>query len=298
MKIRCPSCGGVNNLELPILLAACVCGTLIKGSAKSGATEGNSSQANGPTDADFYVILGVEKGCSDQEIKVAYRIRVKETHPDIGGDAEEFKLVQLAYETLSNVEKRRLYDSGAFKSQHNPSITVPDLIGMSISSGSQKISELGLIPKVAIFEVPSSSKLRGRVIGQYPYEGSLVERGFAIGIVVGVHKSSPLWTRIVAIASDLASGFLSGLMTATDSSYSRPRELGSGSVSHEVGAVAGEIIGGVAVGAVRTASCLLQIIAAFFLLCFTIIAFIVHPILGLAMLAFSIYLLVKKANET
>lgn len=297
MKVRCPSCGVVALLELPILLAVCNCGTLIRGNAKSGSAEGNTTGSNGPTNADFYVILGVKKGCSDQEIKLAYRARAKETHPDVGGDPEEFKLVQIAYETLSNADKRRLYDSAAFQSRSQPLISVPDLIGMSISSGSQTISGLGLIPKVAIFEVLASSKLRGRVIGQYPYEGAMVERGMTIGIIVGVQKSSPLWTRIVAIASDLASGFITGLITATDTSSTRPRELGSGSVSREVGAAAGEIIGGVAVGAVRTASCLLQMIAYFFLSIFTLVAFIIHPLLGFAMAAFFIYLVAKDKKK-
>lgn len=288
----------MNHLELPILLSVCVCETLIRGNARSGSAEEKTTSTKSPTDADFYLILGVIRGCSDQELKLAYRARAKETHPDVGGDPEEFKLVQLAYETLSNAEKRRIYDSASFQSRSNPSVPVPDLIGMSISLGSQTISELGLIPKVAIFEVSASSKLRGRVIGQYPYEGALVEPRMTIGIIVGVQKSSPLWRRVVAIASDLASGFLTGLITATDTSSTRPRELGAGSVSHEVGAAAGEIIGGVAVGAVRTASCLLQVIGYFFLIFFMIIAFIVHPLLGFAMLAFSIYLVAKRGNKT
>jgi len=298
MKVRCPSCAVVTQLDLPILLAVCICGTLIRGNARSESTEGQATGADAPTEADFYVILGVAKGCSQQELKLAYRSRVKETHPDVGGDPEEFKLVQLAYETLSNDEKRRMYDNSAFQPRDKPSILVPDIIGMSIVAGSRTVSDLGLVPKVAIFEVQASSKLRGRVIGQYPYEGAQLERGMSIGLIVGVQKSSPLWTRVVAIATDLASGFLSGLMTATDNSSTRPRELGSKSVSHEVGAVAGEIIGGVAVGAVRTASFLLQLIGFFFYFVFTVIGFIVSPILGFAMVALFIYLVAKRKSKT
>ena len=298
MKVRCPSCGVVTQLELPILLSVCICGSLIRGNAKSESTEGQTNGVNGPTEADFYVILGVAKSCSQQELKLAYRTRVKETHPDVGGDPEEFKLVQLAYETLSNDEKRRMYDSSAFQPRSKPSIFVPDIIGMSVVAGSRAISDLGLVPKVAIFEVQASSKLRGRIIGQYPYLGAQVQHGMSIGLIVGVQKSSPLWTRVVAIATDLASGFISGLMTATDMSSTRPRELGSKSVSHEVGAAAGEIIGGVAVGAVRTVSFLLQLIGFFFYFVFTVIGFIVSPMLGFAMVALFVYLMAKRKSKT
>ena len=61
MKVRCPSCGVVTQLELPIWLSVCVCGSLIRGNAKSESTEGRTTGANGPTEADFYVILGVAK---------------------------------------------------------------------------------------------------------------------------------------------------------------------------------------------------------------------------------------------
>jgi hypothetical protein len=119
-----------------------------------------------------------------------------------------------------------------------------------------------------------------------------------IGLIVGVQKSSPLWTRLVAIATDFASGFMAGLMTDTDSSSSRPREIGSKSVSRELGAVAGELIGGVAVGAVRTVSCLAQLIGLFFYLMFTVIAFIVSPLLGVAMVVIFIYIIAKRKSQT
>lgn len=59
---------------------------------------------------DFYNVLGVEKGASQDEVKKAYRKLAKEHHPHKGGDAEKFKKVNEAYETLGDEKKRGQYD--------------------------------------------------------------------------------------------------------------------------------------------------------------------------------------------
>ncbi|KAL7710120.1 chaperone protein DNAj [Lotmaria passim] len=71
---------------------------------------------------DYYKILGVDKNADLKAIKKAYRKRALETHPDQGGNKEEFAEVAEAYEVLSNPDKKKLYDQYGSEAATNPNM--------------------------------------------------------------------------------------------------------------------------------------------------------------------------------
>nr|PZN28627.1 MAG: molecular chaperone DnaJ [Chloroflexota bacterium] len=65
------------------------------------------------TKRDYYEVLGVQRGASQDEIKKAFRRLARQYHPDVNKDpgAEaKFKEINEAYEVLSDPDKRAMYD--------------------------------------------------------------------------------------------------------------------------------------------------------------------------------------------
>ncbi len=71
---------------------------------------------------DLYEILGVQREASGEDIKRAYRKLARQYHPDVSSEsdaAERFKEISLAYEVLSDPQRRQQYDSYGTTSQNH-----------------------------------------------------------------------------------------------------------------------------------------------------------------------------------
>lgn len=67
-----------------------------------------------PAASTPYEVLGVSPTATDDELRRAYRLLLRQTHPDVGGSATKFHAVQLAWERIGSPENRAAYDRRRF----------------------------------------------------------------------------------------------------------------------------------------------------------------------------------------
>ena len=74
-----------------------------------------------PLSSSAYEVLGVEPTADEEVLRKAFRLRLRQTHPDTGGDAAVFVQVQRAWELVGTAEARAAYDRGhGFGAQQQP----------------------------------------------------------------------------------------------------------------------------------------------------------------------------------
>jgi molecular chaperone DnaJ len=97
----------------------------------------SSTKGNRDPLMDFYIVLGIEPGATLGDIKRAYRRLARKFHPDINPGnrmaASQFRRIVEAYETLSDPERRREYDTGDARQSGDAAGTV-DFQGFDFSA--------------------------------------------------------------------------------------------------------------------------------------------------------------------
>lgn len=81
---------------------------------------------------DYFKLLGVSYGASDDEIKKASKKLFKKYHPDYGGDKDFFHDVKIASETLLDHEKKKGYLRGIKTAKTKCPLTTLDEIWSGI----------------------------------------------------------------------------------------------------------------------------------------------------------------------
>ena len=183
MNATCASCGATVTAPADVLLVTCACGARVR--------LGDPISAS----LDPYAVLGVTPDATAEDIRAAYRQRARETHPDHGGDPDEFRAVQIAWELLRD-------DPAASRTRRRPSVGVPDVIGVNVVVALRRLREHGLLPAVGIVAVPSDDPLVGTVVGCHPGPGAAIPTPPVVRVSVALSDLPGLRRRLLRVGRD------------------------------------------------------------------------------------------------
>ncbi|CAI8607840.1 unnamed protein product [Vicia faba] len=107
------------------------------------ANEGNKS-------SDFYAVLGLNKECTDSELRNAYKKLAMKWHPDrcsasgnvkfVEEAKKKFQAIQEAYSVLSDSNKRLMYDVGVYDNDDDDENGMGDFLNEMVTMMSQTTS--------------------------------------------------------------------------------------------------------------------------------------------------------------
>jgi len=138
-------------------------------------------------DLNYYEVLGLSPSAGVDEIRAAHRRLVKQGHPDRGGKAEMFLLLQRAYETLIDPEKRAAYDhdlgQGTTGGNAVDGFDFSKLVGEPAGATVEYLQSVGIHPTIRLAAV-QDPRLDGRIIEVDPSSPTLT---------VGVTQPTAMW---------------------------------------------------------------------------------------------------------
>ncbi|KGJ71759.1 hypothetical protein GY21_20065 [Cryobacterium roopkundense] len=160
-----------------------------------------------PAASTPYEVLGVSAQASDEDLRRAYRLKLRKTHPDVGGSAAQFHAVQIAWERVGTPEGRAAYDRTRFG---DPEPTTDAFRASSTPGSSSRSSPTGL--KTRMHGHPGG-QVRQRyltLIREWAGRGTVVDDPYLPSLV----RSAPRGIRHTlakALAEEATAHLVSGL---------------------------------------------------------------------------------------
>lgn len=264
MSTTCASCGATVTAPVGVLLVTCTCGARVRlGDTNSAAL-------------DPHAVLGVAPDATADEIRAAYRQRARETHPDHGGDPDEFRAVQIAWELLRD-------DPTASRTRRRPSVGVPDIVGVNVIVALRRLREHGLIPAVGIVAVPSDDPLVGTVVGCHPGPGAAIPTPPVIRVNVAMSDLPGLRRRLLRAGRDAIGDIRRGVGDgiAHERHGSEAADL---SGAGQVGAATGRLVVRAARTTTDIVALVMHLLATVAVITLAVVLGVIRPVAGLVVI--------------
>ena len=142
---------------------------------------------------DLYESLGVSAAATDSEIHRAWRTAAKNVHPDLGGSAEEFRAIHIAYLVLSDPGQRSEYDRYRWTqqalTQPHPPTRDESIPQPADTPAEEREGTASATRSRSPYERPLLLWLMAlaalvAVVGSYIWPGFTIITGIAVGVVV------------------------------------------------------------------------------------------------------------------
>ena len=168
-------------------------------------------------EVDYYAVLELPPNADDVTIRLAYRRLARRYHPDIAGD-ESLHLMQtlnVAYQTLSDPERRRVYDASRPAPSPPAKETPPPQTQKEQRTGTVSASP-GPLRRIAVLDSGETSAV---VSVAMSYGGALAATGHINGQIALWRVAEDRMTARLALGAPGQPGTLSEVRVSADGAY-------------------------------------------------------------------------------
>jgi len=161
--------------------------------------------SDSPAAASPYEVLGVGPSVTDEELRRAYRRKLRQSHPDVGGSPASFHAVQAAWERIGTPESRAAYDGARY-----PETSYSATASSASSSASARPSSAGMKARMHGHPGGHSRQRYLALLREWAGRGTVIDDPYAPDLI----RSAPREIRhrlAKALAEESTAQLISGL---------------------------------------------------------------------------------------